>query len=209
VGLVGPPLLATLARTWRWRVNGGEHLALVGQTHRPPILAFWHGRILPAIPFFRDRAIVVMASENFDGEWVARIIARFGYSTARGSTSRGGARALVQLKRAIAQGRPVAFTVDGPRGPVHRVQPGCIWLARATGSPILPFHIEAGSAWTLRSWDATQIPKPFTTLTVCLGEPLAVPGGGDAGDIEYHRRALEQALTDLVERAVRLTRPER
>jgi len=153
-------------------VDGREHLEAVERGGRPPIFAFWHGRILPSTIFFRDRGIIVITSENFDGEWIARIIRRFGYGTARGSSSRGAVRALVQLKRDMAAGRAAAFTVDGPRGPIHQVQPGCVWLARATGSPILPFHAEARRHWTVRSWDRTQIPKPFTTVTMCIGAPF-------------------------------------
>ena len=90
--------------------------------------------------------------------------ARFGFGTARGSTSRGGARALVQLRRELAAGRPAAFTVDGPRGPARVAQPGAVWLAGATGHPILPFHIEADRFWTARSWDRHEVPKPFSTV---------------------------------------------
>ena len=103
---------------------------------------------MPGIIYLRDRGIVVITSENFDGEWIARIIRRFGYDTARGSTSRGGAKALVQMRREMRAGRPVAFTVDGPRGPREVAQPGAVWLASATGNPILPFHIESSSFWT-------------------------------------------------------------
>ena len=106
-------------------------------------MAFWHGRILPATIYFRRRGIVVITSENFDGEWIAGIIERFGYGTARGSTSRGGRRALLQLKRDMAAGRPAAFTLDGPRGPARVAQPGAVWLAKATGNPVVPFHLEA------------------------------------------------------------------
>jgi lysophospholipid acyltransferase (LPLAT)-like uncharacterized protein len=201
IAAVGAPLAAVLGRTWRWQVDGAAHLdALSG---RPPIMAFWHGRILPATLFFRHRGIVVITSENFDGEWIARIIARFGYGTARGSTSRGGVRALVQLRRQMSEGCPTAFTVDGPRGPRHQVQPGCIWLAKATGSPIVPFHIEARSYWTLSSWDRTQIPKPFTTVAICIGAPLEI-GPELEGGVERSRVVLEQTLLALVQRATRL-----
>ena len=133
---------------------------------RQPIFAFWHGRILGGLYYFRDRGIVVITSQNFDGEWIARIIERFGFGTARGSTSRGGARALVQLRRDLAAGRPVGFTVDGPRGPARVAQPGAVWLAGATGHPILPFHVEADRFWEAPSWDRTQVPKPFATVAV-------------------------------------------
>jgi lysophospholipid acyltransferase (LPLAT)-like uncharacterized protein len=167
-------------------------------------MAFWHGRILPATVFFRDRGIVVITSENFDGEWIARIIARFGYGTARGSSSRGAVRALVQLKRDMAAGKGAAFTVDGPRGPIHHVQPGCIWLAKATGSPIVPFHIESSAHWTARSWDRTQVPRPFSTVAVCIGEPFTVLADADEDGIEQRRIALQDVLTQLMPRAARL-----
>ena len=109
-------------------------------------MAFWHGRILPATFYFRRRGIVVITSENFDGEWIARIIERFGYGTARGSTSRGGLKAMLQLVRDMEQGKPAGFTLDGPRGPARVAQPGAVWLARATGNPVLPFHLEASRA---------------------------------------------------------------
>ena len=92
-------------------------------------MAFWHGRILPATFYFRNRGIVVITSENFDGEWIARIIERFGYGTARGSTSRGAKRAMLQLVRDMRRGKAAGFTVDGPRGPARIVQPGAVWLA--------------------------------------------------------------------------------
>jgi lysophospholipid acyltransferase (LPLAT)-like uncharacterized protein len=201
IAAVGAPVIGALGRTWRWRVEGAGHLDGVVAGGRPPIIACWHGRILPAVVFFRDRRFVALVSENFDGEWIARIITRLGYGTARGSTSRGGARALVQLKREVARGRPAAFTVDGPRGPIHRVQPGCLWLAKATGSPIVPFHIEARRCWTARSWDRTQVPKPFTTVAVCLGEPLEVRADADEAVVEQRRMDLERSLLALMGRA--------
>ena len=99
IAAVGYPLINALGRTLRWRVEGCEHFDAIVAAGRQPIMAFWHGRILPATFYFRRRGIVVITSENFDGEWIARIIERFGYGTARGSTSRGGARALLQLVR--------------------------------------------------------------------------------------------------------------
>ncbi len=201
------PLVAALGRTLRWRVEGAEHLAAVSASGRPPILAFWHGRILPATIYFRDRGIVVITSENFDGEWIARIIARFGYGTARGSSSRGGRRALLQLVRDMQAGRPAAFTLDGPRGPAKAAQPGAVWLAKASGCPVVPFHMEASSRWTAGSWDRTQVPKPFSTVGVAIGEPLYVPREASAATLEDARRELERRLAALEARALALARP--
>ena len=147
-----------------------------------------------------------MTSENFDGEWIAGIIERFGYGTSRGSSSRGGLRALLQLKRDMAGGKAVGFTIDGPRGPARVAQPGAVWLSKATGHPVLPFHLEASRHWSLRSWDRTQIPKPFASVALVVGEPFVVPADADAEGLERARLALEQTLHTLEQRAHRLLR---
>jgi lysophospholipid acyltransferase (LPLAT)-like uncharacterized protein len=138
----------------------------------------------------------VITSQNFDGEWIARIIRRFGYGTARGSTSRGGVRALVQLRRDLAERKPVGFTIDGPRGPARVVQPGAVFLAGATGHPILPFHVESSAAWTMNSWDRTQIPKPFARVAVAIGQPIHIPDTGEA-TIDTGAGQLQHALREL------------
>jgi lysophospholipid acyltransferase (LPLAT)-like uncharacterized protein len=192
IGGLGYPLLAALGSTYRYAVRGGEHLR-AAQALGQPIHAFWHGRILPATIYFRNRRIVVITSENFDGEWIARIITRFGYGTARGSSSRGARRALLQMVRDVRE-QPVAFTVDGPRGPARVAQPGAVWLSKATGNPVLPFHIEAARAWTLRSWDRTQVPKPFTRIALSFAEPFVVERGADDEALEQARVRLERSL---------------
>ena len=204
IAALGYPLISLLGRTLHWRVDGREHLDAIAASGRPPVMAFWHGRILPATYYFRRRGIVVITSENFDGEWIARIIERFGYGTARGSTSRGARRALLQLKHDIEAGHAAGFTLDGPRGPAKQAQAGAIWLAGATGSPVLPFHIEADRQWTLRSWDRTQIPKPFSAMALAIGAPIDVPAGADERVIETKRIELEQSLTSLEDRAKEL-----
>jgi lysophospholipid acyltransferase (LPLAT)-like uncharacterized protein len=192
--------MRALGATYRWSVAGFEHYDAIVASGRQPIFAFWHGRILPATLFWKDKGIVVITSQNFDGEWIARIIRRFGFGTARGSTSRGGARALVQLRRDLSEGRPVAFTIDGPRGPAQVAQPGAMFLAGATGNPILPFHIEADRFWTMRSWDRTQVPKPFSRVAVAIGEPIVIADTSEAS-VEAGRRGVEAALEESRARA--------
>jgi lysophospholipid acyltransferase (LPLAT)-like uncharacterized protein len=206
IAAVGTPLIAALGRTYRWHETGTEHLDRIHREGRQPIYALWHGRIMPGIIYLRDRGIVVITSENFDGEWIARIIRRFGFGTARGSSSRGGAKALVQLRRDMRAGRPVAFTIDGPRGPREVAQPGAVWLAGATGNPILPFHIESSSYWTAKSWDRHQVPKPGSHLAVVMGPPIEVPAGADDATIEVGRVALETALARLKDEATGILR---
>src|SRR6187200_2551184 len=187
---LGYPLINALGHTLRWRVEGLQHLEAILASGRQPVMGFWHGRILPATFYIRRRGIVVITSENFDGEWIARIIERFGYGTARGSTSSGGKRALLRLVREMKGGRPAGFTLDGPRGPARVAQPGAVWLAMATGNPLLPFHLEASAAWTARSWDRTQVPKPFSTVGLAVGEPLYVEPRAAAEGLETARQEL-------------------
>jgi lysophospholipid acyltransferase (LPLAT)-like uncharacterized protein len=201
IAMAGYRVVAALGSTFRWRTEGLEHLETIARRGRQPVMAFWHGRVLPATYFFRRRGIVVMTSENFDGEWIAGIIERFGYGTARGSTSRGASKALLQLTREMETGRAAGFAVDGPRGPARIAQPGAVWLAQATGNPVLPFHLEADRHWSLRSWDRTQIPKPFATVALAVGEPFDVPAAGGDGAIEEARRTLDQRLRALENRA--------
>ena len=127
-------------------------------------------------------------------------------STARGSSSRGGLKALLQLKRELAAGRPAGFTLDGPRGPARVAQPGAVWLAKATGHPVLPFHLEASRHWTLGSWDRTQIPKPFATVSIAMGVPFDVAADADEAAVEAARQDLERRLQTLEARASALLR---
>jgi lysophospholipid acyltransferase (LPLAT)-like uncharacterized protein len=196
ISAIGMPIIEALGATYNWRERGTEHLTADALGGRPPIFAFWHGRILAATLYFRDRGIVVITSENFDGEWIARIIRKFGYGTARGSTSRGGARALGQLRREMAAGKPAAFTLDGPRGPARVAQAGAVWLAGATGNPIVPFHIEAARSWTVKSWDRQQVPKPGADVSIAIGSPIVVPATDEA-TVEHWRSELERALGEL------------
>ena len=206
ISILGYRIVALLGSTLRWKTEGLEHFDAIVRSGHQPVMAFWHGRILPATYYFRRRGIVVITSENFDGEWIAGIIERFGFGTARGSTSRGARKALLQLKRDMAAGKPAGFTLDGPRGPARKAQPGAVWLAKATGNPVLPFHLEADRYWTVNSWDRTQIPKPFSTVAISMGEPFAVPADADDAVIETARVLLERRLAALESRATELLR---
>ena len=201
ISILGYRVCAALGATLKWRVEGLQHYDEIVLGGHQPIMAFWHGRILPATIYFRNRGIVVITSENFDGEWIAGIIERFGYGTARGSTSRGGRKALVQMMRDMEAGKPTGFTLDGPRGPARVAQAGAVWLSKATGNPVLPFHLEADRHWTVNSWDQTQIPKPFSTVTLVVGEPFRVPQDASDEEIEASRQRLEQQLQQLEARA--------
>jgi lysophospholipid acyltransferase (LPLAT)-like uncharacterized protein len=206
ISALATPLLRLLSATWRWQVEGEERIQEAERSGGRGIHAFWHGRILHGTVHFRHRGIIVITSENFDGEWIARIIRRFGFGTARGSTSRGARKALLQLVR-DARAHPTAFTVDGPRGPARVAQPGAVWLSKATGNPVVPFHAEAASYWSMRSWDQTQIPRPFTTVALVIGEPFVVPRDADDDLLETYRLRLEHELRAAERRCLELLTP--
>lgn len=172
---LGTTAIHWIGRTLRFDIHGFEEYERFRRQGHPVILSFWHNQIPSATFFWRHRGIVVITSEHFDGEYIARIIENFGYGTSRGSSTRGAVKALLGLKRRLAEGLDVAFTIDGPRGPVHEVKPGPLWLSRKTGAPILCFHIEPERCWQLGSWDRMRIPKPFSRVRVYIGEALHVP----------------------------------
>jgi lysophospholipid acyltransferase (LPLAT)-like uncharacterized protein len=190
-------LIAGIGPTVRWEFRGGEHLERIYRGGHQAIFAFWHNRVFYKAWFWRRRRIVVMTSQSFDGEYIARFIQRFGYGAARGSSSRGGGRALVAMDSALKAGFDVAFTVDGPRGPVYEAKPGPALLARRSGQPIVPVHAACTAYWTVKSWDRFQIPKPFSRVVVSVAEPIFVPAGADDGAVAAARDELQAALEGL------------
>jgi lysophospholipid acyltransferase (LPLAT)-like uncharacterized protein len=159
------------------------------------IYAIWHGRMwLPVARLGRTGA-AVLVSLSEDGEVIARAARSLGFRPVRGSTSRGGKEGFSGLAGQLEGGRSVALTPDGPRGPRHRAAMGTVALAARTGRPIVPVGAASCPAWSLRSWDRFQVPRPGARGTIVYGEPLRVPAGQD---LEPWRRRLEEAL-DAVE----------
>lgn len=163
----------------------------------PGVMVTWHRCVFPAIYFYRKRGMAVMTSQSFDGEYIARIIERFGYSAPRGSSSRGGVRALLGMHKIIDQGLSATFTIDGPRGPMYVAKPGPVLLARNTRAPIYCFYVAVEKAWVLKSWDQFMVPKPFSRALVRIGKLINVPPDTDsAGLATYH--AEMQATLDRI-----------
>ena len=194
-------LIRGICSTLRWEVRGLEHLDSILSAGHVPIFTFWHTCILSATWFWRDRGIVVMSSVSRDAEYTGRVIKRFGYGTARGSSTRGGGRALAEMAQCLDNGLEVAFTIDGPRGPAYVAKPGAVTLARHTGQAILPFHIAVDKGIELSSWDRLKIPLPFTQALVLIGEPIYVPRGSSSGEVTVKQMALQSALDNLRDEA--------
>ncbi len=190
-------LIQFVGRSVRFRVHGLEHgLAALRETGSF-IGAFWHNRIFLAPYYFRRRGVVVMTSRSFDGEYIARFIQRFGFGVARGSSTRGGASALVEMVRLVRAGHPAAFTVDGPKGPRGVVKTGAALLAKKTGQPLLPFTFNARRKLELNSWDRFQIPLPFTRVDVRIAPLFFVAPDATDEELEEKRAELQHALERL------------
>ena len=142
---------------------------------RPLIVSFWHACQIPATYVCRNIGVRVMSSNSYDGEYMGRIIGRFGFVAVKGSSSHNAVRALLGLRRALQQSWSVAFTLDGPRGPRYRVKPGPVALARSCGVPLTMFHIAVDRAWVLNTWDRLIIPKPFSRVLMRFGKLVPVP----------------------------------
>jgi lysophospholipid acyltransferase (LPLAT)-like uncharacterized protein len=168
-----------LRATVRLRHHGDARVREWERRGQPFILAFWHRHLLLMPYAYRGRRISVLVSRSADGELIARTVARLGIDATRGSSSRGAVSGLKSLLRKAAEGWDVAFTPDGPRGPLREVQPGVILAAAATGMPIQPVAIAASRAKLLRSWDRFVVPLPGSTVHFVYGEPLAVTRRGD------------------------------
>jgi len=191
-------LINLIGRTVRFQIEGNEHWEAITGKGQLPIYTFWHNRIFIGTYFFRQRGIVVMTSQSFDGEYIARFIQRFGYGAARGSTTRGGTGAFIEMVRCVRQGCPAGFSIDGPKGPRYVAKMGAVLLAKKTGQPILPFTLTCRKFWQAhRSWDRFQVPKPFTRVLVSIAEPIYVPANADDTALETKRDELQQALDEL------------
>jgi lysophospholipid acyltransferase (LPLAT)-like uncharacterized protein len=198
-GCAGYLLIRVLGSTLRYTIaieEGGPphwHLA-------PTIYTFWHRCLMPACFQWRKKQIAVLTSTSFDGEYIARILGKFGYTAVRGSSTRGGARGLLGMQTELELGHSVAFTVDGPKGPVYVAKPGPVLLARVTGLPIICFHVALEDPWVLtKSWDRFMVPKPFSRALVRISKLIHVPA--DAEDSDPYQNQMQAALDRVREYA--------
>jgi lysophospholipid acyltransferase (LPLAT)-like uncharacterized protein len=189
---VAAPSLRLLARSWRMGTEHEERWRPLYESGRPHVFLLWHEVLLPLLWHHRGQGIAIVVSENRDGQYLADFARALGYRAVRGSSSRGAARALLGAVRELQDGRAVAFTPDGPRGPRRELKPGVVAAAQRGGGVIVPIHARADRAWRIDSWDRFLIPKPAARITVIYGRPFEVEPG-------------ESALaTGLTEAAVRL-----
>jgi lysophospholipid acyltransferase (LPLAT)-like uncharacterized protein len=195
--LFGAIAIRLLGLTWRMEWRGTSNYDAARRVGKQAIFAFWHGRLLVLSYSHRGRDIQVLASEHRDGDLMGRAITWLGFGHRKGSTSRGGARALRELAAVLKSGLDVGLTVDGPRGPRGVVHQGAVELSRMTGSVIVPISNASRPRRLFRSWDRFQLPAPFAKVVVAYGEPLLVPEDADADERESLRLEVQRRLNDL------------
>jgi lysophospholipid acyltransferase (LPLAT)-like uncharacterized protein len=203
VSMIGYWTISAIGRTLRWHVENWQVLESVRNSGKNPILAFWHGRIFMASYYFRGREIVVMISQNRDGEYIARVIRRLGYGVARGSSTRGSHGATAEILRALKNGREGGIAMDGPRGPRYIAKPGAAYIARKSGCPVVPFNISVEKKWILNSWDHFQIPRPFSRAVVLIGDPIPVDFSAAKDEIRVIEGKIQHCLDELRDRGDR------
>lgn len=182
----------TLARSWRIEVFGEEHVHRLRERGVPVLFAVWHQQLLPPLWHRRGEGIALLVSGHRDGRRLGAAAHAWGYDVVFGSSTRGGVCGLKSIVRLLRDGVDVGFAPDGPRGPARVAKDGVLLAARRGGAAIVPVAARPAASWSLRSWDAFQIPRPFTSVRLVYGEPLEIAG---AAPVERSRllRALERA----------------
>jgi lysophospholipid acyltransferase (LPLAT)-like uncharacterized protein len=191
ISLIGPTL--------RYSISWEEPPSSPDATYEKAVIySFWHRAVFASAWLWKKTGIAVMVSRSFDGEYIARTIEKLGFVAVRGSSSRGGAKALLGLRRQLEQDISVVFTIDGPRGPKYVAKAGPVLLSRASGLPMAAFYVALSDAWVLNTWDALMIPQPFSKALVRVSAKMRVPAETadakmDAQMAEFHRQ-LQAAL---------------
>lgn len=200
---VGFRLLQLWARTLRYEID--DRLGVVGKPiNENYIAALWHNRLLLISyvlkRFTPHRPGAGLISASRDGDLVTDLTERFGFDVVRGSSSRLGASAILELTAVLASGRDVLITPDGPRGPAYDLGPGIIFLAQKSGAAVVPINMEYSAYWRVKSWDKFILPRPFSKVRVIFGPPHHVKSTRTPDEFEAERLRLQNAMMALVER---------
>ncbi len=206
-------VIRTLGPTLRYEIHGWQHAEGVYASGRRCIWSFWHRVIIPVAWWGRNRGVVVMNTTAFDGQWTRKVIEWLGFGTAQGSSTRGGLRGLVAMARSLQEGRDVAFTIDGPRGPRYVAKPGPVILARRTGCPVMVFHIAVDRGTTFeKTWDHFLLPKPFARTVMLFAPPIYVPEDAERETLEAKHAEMQgelERVRDIAESWFTLSEEER
>jgi lysophospholipid acyltransferase (LPLAT)-like uncharacterized protein len=187
-----------LRMTMRITIIGGEIPQAYHDHGEGMIGVFWHARLLLPIFGYKGKGVHVLISSHGDGEIIASVMSKFGQSTVRGSSSKGGKEALKEMMRLAKENRDILITPDGPRGPAEVVKGGVATLACLTGRPVVPMASSCSRGKRMASWDRFLLPYPFSRGVIVWGEPLSRLEGEEP---EAFRQRIEAALKETTARA--------
>jgi len=202
---VVPKLLSWIMRLWfgtcRVTVHNGDIMSSINRGETNIVASFWHYSIIYIFYFVRNYSATAMVSSSRDGEYIARLAGELGFNTVRGSKNNKGVEALKGMLRAVRAGDNGAIVADGSQGPARKAQAGALLVAAKTGKPVVPMVWAASSYFTIKSWDKTAIPKPFSRIDLYFGEPMYLPRKVSADELEQYRGLLEKNLNELYSKA--------
>jgi lysophospholipid acyltransferase (LPLAT)-like uncharacterized protein len=196
-GFTGRLILRTWAMTSRTSVLGAEEYRKAKAAGKPVILLLWHGRLMLAPYFFRNRGISALVSPSRDGEIIARIALGWRFRIVRGSGSHAMVRAWVEMRQDLRKGGELIIIPDGPRGPDRVLKPGCLKLAQETGAVLIPWSFSASRKKHLKSWDRFLFFYPFSRIVSIYGKPITVSPALVEAEFESERKGVEAALKAL------------
>jgi len=196
-GFLGRLVLRVWAKTSRIKVLGEEEYRKARRAGKPVILILWHGRLMLAPYFFRNRGISALVSPSRDGEIIARIALGWRFRIVRGSGSHTMVRAWVEMRQDLRKGGELIIIPDGPRGPDRVLKTGCLKLAQDTGAVLVPWSFSSSRKKHFESWDRFLFFYPFSRIVCLYGRPLSVPPALDEAGFESERRRVEAALKAL------------
>lgn len=193
--MLGTSLCRGVGASLRYEIRREADLETFRSPQRHPLIyAIWHGSFLPLLYYYRHHGACVVTSQSDDGQILTRILTNLGYTTVRGSSTRGGGPAVINLARQVKRGVDAIIAVDGPRGPAYQAKPGIVLLGKRTGYPIVPIIATVRSYWRFQSWDRFRLPLPFSRALLVVGDPIHVPPDAFGERIEDIRSDLERTM---------------
>lgn len=201
IPVVGWIYINLVGKTLRYSINGKENLSKAREGGKPLLLAAWHGGLIPPMYYLRYQGINVLSSTHRDSEYLAWILRKFGWCLTKGSTGKGGSRALIEMIRKLKEGKDIAITPDGPTGPAKKLKPGLIYIAQKTGIPIIPLGVGASPKKNLKSWDSFMLPSFFAQAVLIFGDPFPVEKDLTEEEVQAKTIQLENILNQLQEQA--------
>jgi lysophospholipid acyltransferase (LPLAT)-like uncharacterized protein len=194
ISSLGGGLITGLMRTTRFEITNAAVYEEWLRPRRAAMYVLWHGRLLPCSYHHRNHGLATLISLHRDGDYISGVVEKWGYEVLRGSSSRGGTKALRQMVRLLRAGTPIAVTPDGPRGPRQEMKLGPLLAAQMAGVPVIPVSAGTDRAWWFEGWDRFLVPKPFSRIRLIYGEPVRITPNADEAAVGQIAQELQAAL---------------